>query len=272
MAALAAFGQVRCIDLEVGAGQIVQQHVEVGVEQIAPAPDQMREQRFLVIEQQIVTGIELVLFRQSEVRAQEIGHRTAAEPLPMQPPFATRRDQSVAGENLQDLVPPRPLPVRRQAIGPEPIELKLPPQLPGQPARAPLPRTTKLHLRQAKLNDGCIARDRLASIFRKQRQRPGTPRILVEHFDRLAPRCRLRGVDLAEIQNMPLHHPTVIETLVLDHVPVTVRLAVLPSLGASQKHDAANLSASCRAWESGRSSLQPFLAKIEVVALCKSDT
>src|ERR1700682_2070610 len=37
---------------------------------------------------------------------------------------------------------------------------------------------------------------------------------------------------------MPLHHPAIIETLVLDHVPVAVRLAVLPSLGASQKHDA----------------------------------
>jgi hypothetical protein len=48
-----------------------------------------------------------------------------------------------------------------------------------------------------------------------------------------------------------------------DHVPVVVRLAVLLSLGASQKHDAANLSASRRAWESGRSSLQPFLAETE---------
>jgi hypothetical protein len=42
---------------------------------------------------------------------------------------------------------------------------------------------------------------------------------------------------------MPLHHPAIIETLVLDHVPVAVRLAVLLSLGASQKHDAANLNA-----------------------------
>ena len=83
MASLAAFWQVRCGDLEVGAGQIVQQHVEVGVEQIAPAPDQMREQRFLVLEQQIVAGIKLVLFRQSEVRTQKIGHRAVAEPLPV---------------------------------------------------------------------------------------------------------------------------------------------------------------------------------------------
>jgi hypothetical protein len=58
----------------------------------------------------------------------------------------------------------------------------------------------------------------------------------------------LRGVDLTEVQHMPLHHPAVIKTLVLDDVPVAVRLAVLLSLGASQKHDATNLFAISRAW------------------------
>jgi hypothetical protein len=115
-------------------------------------------------------------------------------------------------------------------------------------------------------------RSHLASILREQRQRPGTTRILVEHLNRLAPGRRLRGVDLAEIQHMPLHHPAVIETLILNDVPVVVRLAVVPSLGASQKHDAANLSASRRAWESGRSSLQPFLAENKDLARCKSIT
>src|SRR5450631_2389002 len=174
----------------------------------------------------------------------------------MQPPLAAWRDQPIGRQHLQDLIPPRSFPARRQPISPESIKLKLLPQLPGQPAGAPLPRTTKPHLGQAKLNDGCIACDRLASILRKQRQRSRTAGVLVEHFDRLAPRRRLRGVDLAEIQHMPLYHPSAIETLVLDDVPVVVRLAVLLSLRAPQKHDAANLSASRPAWESGRSSLQ----------------
>jgi hypothetical protein len=265
--AFSAFRQVRCVDLEVGAGQIVQQHVEVGVEQIAPAPDQMREQRFLMRQQEIVAGIELVLFRKSEVRTQEIGHCAVAEPLAMQSPLAARRDQPIGRQHLQDLIPPRSLPARRQPIDPEPIELKLLPQLPGQPAGAPLPRSTKLHLGHAKLHHRRVAGDHLASIFRKQRQRPHTAGVLVEHLDRLAPRRRLRGVDLAEIQHMSLHHSAAVETLVLDHVPVVVRLAVLLSLGASQKHDAANLSAPCRAWESGRSSLQPFLTEIEDLTL-----
>jgi hypothetical protein len=113
MTALGPFGQVRGIDLEIGAGQIIKQHVEIGVEQIAPAPDQMREQRFLMLQQQVVTGIKLVLFRKAEVRPQQIGHRAVAEPLAMQPPFAARRDQPVSRENLQNLVPARLLPARR---------------------------------------------------------------------------------------------------------------------------------------------------------------
>ena len=151
----------------------------------------MREQRLFVCQQQIVAGIKLVFFRQAKIGTEQIGHRAVAEPFAMQSPLAARRNQPVGREHLQDLIPPRSFPARRQPIGPEPIKLKLLPQLPGQPAGAPLPRTTKLHLRQAKLNDGCIARDRLASILRKQRQRPGTAGIHVEHLDRLAPRCRL---------------------------------------------------------------------------------
>jgi hypothetical protein len=51
-----------------------------------------------------------------------------------------------------------------------------------------------------------------------------------------------------------------------------VRLAVLLPLGASQKHDATNLSAPRHAWESGRSSLQPFLAEIEDLSRATSMT
>src|SRR3981081_4586556 len=80
------------------------------------------------------------------------------------------------------------------------------------------------------------------------------------------------GVDLAQIQHVPLHHSAIIETPVLDDVPVAVRLAVFLSLVSPQKHDAANLCTSSRVWESGRSTLQPFSAKTESASLCKSIT
>ena len=51
---------LRRIGLEIGAGQIIEQDLEAQVEQIAPAPDQVIEQRLFVLEQKIVTAIELV--------------------------------------------------------------------------------------------------------------------------------------------------------------------------------------------------------------------
>ena len=207
----------------------------------------MREQRLFVRQQQVMAGVELVRLGQAEVGPEQIGHGTVAEPLAMQPPLAARRDQPIGDQHLQDLIPACLLSARRQAIGPEPIELQLLPQLPGQPAGAPLARPAKPHLRQAKLNDRRVGCDRRAAILGEQRQRSGTAGVVVEHLDRLAPRRSLRGVDLAEIQHVTLHDAAAVETLVLDDAPVAVRLAVLLSLGASQKHDAANLSASRRA-------------------------
>src|SRR3982074_1892785 len=55
---------------EIGAGQIVEQHIEADVEQVAPAPDQMIEQGLLVFEQPVVTAIQLVDFGQPEVFAE----------------------------------------------------------------------------------------------------------------------------------------------------------------------------------------------------------
>ena len=38
VATFVALGQIRGVDLEISAGQIVEQHVEIGVEKIAPSP------------------------------------------------------------------------------------------------------------------------------------------------------------------------------------------------------------------------------------------
>src|SRR5271163_188537 len=42
-------------------------------------------------------------------------------------------NQPVGDQDLQNVVPARSLPARRQALGPEPIELQVSPQPPGQP-------------------------------------------------------------------------------------------------------------------------------------------
>ena len=78
-----------------------------------------------------------------------------------------------------------------------------------------------------------IVRHGLATILGKQGQRLGAARLRVENLDRLAPGLRLGRIDLAQIQDVPLHHPATVETLVLDDAPIEVCLAVLPSFDSS---------------------------------------
>ena len=58
-AALVAFRKRR-IRLEIGARQIVEQHVVADVKQIAPPSHQMVEDRLLVRQQPVVTAVQLV--------------------------------------------------------------------------------------------------------------------------------------------------------------------------------------------------------------------
>ena len=262
VAALVALGHVRGVDLEIGAGQIVEQHVEADVEQIAPARHQMREQIRFVRQQKIMTGVKLVRLGQTEIRTEQIGHGAAAEPVTVQFPLAARRDQPVRHQHLQDLIPPRALAVDRQTLGPEAIQLQLFPQLPGQPACTPLPWSAQPHLRQAKLHGRTVGRHRGTAILGKQRQRPRMSGFLVENLDGLAPRGRLGWADLTQIQNVALHHPAALQALVLDDAPIAVRLAILLSPGLPQKHDPASLAKRISPRERGRSSLQPFSAVV----------
>ena len=145
MASLVALWKRR-IGLEIGAGQIVEQHIEADVEQVAPAPDQMIEQGLLVFEQPVVTAIQLVDFGQPEVFTEQIGHGAALEPFAMQSPLAAWCQKPVGRQQQQHPVPPRTLAARRQPSAPETIELKLAPQAQRQPASAPLARPAQPQL------------------------------------------------------------------------------------------------------------------------------
>jgi len=50
----------RRVGLEVGARQVIQQHLEAHVEQIAPATRQMIKQRLLVLQEPSMTSVEQV--------------------------------------------------------------------------------------------------------------------------------------------------------------------------------------------------------------------
>src|SRR5208283_3787447 len=98
---------------------------------------------------------------------------------------------------LQDLVPSRALAARRQAIGPEGVQLQGLPQLPRQPTGAPLPRPTESHVRQAKLNDRLIRRGGDTAILGEQRHFQRASGVRIENLNGSAPlRSLSRGFAL----------------------------------------------------------------------------
>ena len=226
----------RRLGLEVGAGQVVQQHVEGGVEQIPPPPHKMIEHRLLVRQQPVVATVQFVTVRERCVRPQQIRQGAASVPLPMQSPFCPRCDQPVRHQHEQHLIPQRALAAGRKSFGPKAIKPKLLPQLQSQPARSPLSWPAQPQLRQLEPHDGSVRQHTFAAIFRKQRQGPRSVAAVFQHLDRLAPSQLLRGVDLPQIQHVPLNHPPATYALVLDKAPVAVLLPVLLANRRAQKH------------------------------------
>ena len=158
----------------------------------------------------------------------------------MQVPLATRRQQPVACQEQQHLVPACPLAARAEPLGPEPVERQLAPQVQRQPAPAPLPRPTQPQFVQLQPNNRDVRQHSLATVFREQRQAARRRRAFLEDGDRLAPSQFLRIVDLAQVQQRPLHHTAPAYPAILYDAPVTVLLAVLLALGVTEKHDAAH--------------------------------
>jgi len=60
--------------------------------------------------------------------------------------------------------------------------------------------------------------------------------LLVEDFQRLAPGRLLAAVDLAKVQDPPLHHAAGLQTAALFNAVVAVLLAILDPPMTAQKH------------------------------------
>src|SRR6202171_3232262 len=140
----------------------------------------MREQRLLVLEQQIVTGIELVFFRKAEVRTQQVGHRAVAEPLAVQPPFAAER--SVDSWREPAGYDPPAFPSGSAAGGRPRTDRVEAPATTARPAsRRPIAADAEDASRTGEAERRRHRRHRLTSILREQRQCPSTAGVLVEH-------------------------------------------------------------------------------------------
>ena len=227
--AMLRLGNLLAFAFDVGARQVVQQHVEARLKQLLPALPQMIEQRGLVLPDAVQTAIQAVLLRHREARAQQISHGALVKPLPVQTELAARRHQPAHHQQLQHLRPRHFLPPLAQTLFPKLAQPQLPPQFAPQPVVAKRPRPPQLHLLQLHLH--AVQRvGRKRPVLRKQTQARRPLLGFIKHLQRLAPRRLLTVVDLAQIQNPPLHHPARTQPPTLLHAPIAVLLAVLASL------------------------------------------
>src|ERR1700682_4179285 len=118
-------------------------------------------------------------------------------------------------------------------------------------------RVMQLHRIEPHLHPKAPGMIRYRTLGRKQRKLSMPPAPLVEPFDHPAPRRVLAVVDLAQIQNRTLHHPTARAAPAFDNAPITVLFAVLPPSCESQVHGPRGY-AETQTRKEGRSSLHAF--------------
>lgn len=160
----------RRIALEVRARQVVEQHLALRLEQLAPALPQVREQRLAMRREQVQATVELVLLRQREVLAQQVAHGARVIPLAVHAPLAARVDQPVSGQRGEQVRPTRALAAGRQPLPPEFVQAQQAPQLERQPAGAELARPPEPHRRHPHAHRLVLERRRQLAVIGKQRQ------------------------------------------------------------------------------------------------------
>jgi hypothetical protein len=225
------FGHVA---FKIGAGQVVEQHVECRAEQIAPAPAQMGEEFVLGFQQAVQAAIERVVLRNAFVHVEQVGAGSGGEPVPVQTPFAAGRKQPVKREQTQDFLPVRAFAAATQTRSEEGVELEVAPELIAQPARAPGAGTGELELGELHLHGGRVRRGRSA-VGGKERTLAGLAVLFIEDGNGLLPGGALGIVDLAQVEDVPLHHAAP-DAAALDDRPGARLLAVLFARAAFEKH------------------------------------
>jgi len=97
---VAVFGLGRLLHLafEISAGQIVEQQIVSGAEEVFPAGLQVREERGAMRVKAVQTFVEAILGGQGEVLVEQLIHRAGKKPVAMQMPLAARADPLAHGQ------------------------------------------------------------------------------------------------------------------------------------------------------------------------------
>ena len=229
----------RRITFKIGAGQIVKQDFVFCLEEVAPASGEVVEEGAFMGQEFVVAGVEAVGIGQGEVAAQQVGDGAVVKPMPVQPPLGAGVDQAIERQGLQHQIPAGPLAPLRQMFAPEGVQAELLPEFASQPAGPPLAGAAQGHgaepeadHRQGVVRAGCRGQ-----IVRKERHLLRCGIVLAEKIDGLAPGRFLTAIEFPEVKHMPLEHPAVVQTPVLDHTPVEVFFAIFATFGATQEHD-----------------------------------
>ena len=219
----------RRIAFKIRAGQIVEQHLELRVEEVAPARGEMSKERRLVRHELVMAFVKAMDFRERKVPTEQVRDGRVLKPMPVQPPLAPRIDEPVEHEGLQDLIPARALAAGRKFITPELAEAKLLPQLAAQPACAPLARTAQGHLRQPHAHDRKLldAHGGRGVLLGKERDLLRRVVVLAEELDGLAPGRFLHAIEFTQVKNVPLDDALVGQPPVFDDTPIEMLFAIL---------------------------------------------
>ena len=113
------------ITFKIRAGQIVEEHLELRVEEVAPARGEMSKERRLMRHEFVMARVEAMDLRERKISAEQIGDGRVLKPRPVQPPLRTRIDEPVKHEGLQDLIPTRALATGSEFVAPKPAEAEL---------------------------------------------------------------------------------------------------------------------------------------------------
>jgi hypothetical protein len=257
VAAFVAVGKGRTA-LEVSAGQIVEEHVEGGTEEIFPAGLQESEQVGLVGEQAVQAAIGIVLGDEGKIFAEQIAQRGAQKPFAMQAPFAARIDEPISGEDLEEVIPGSAFAAGRQAAAPEVAEVKEIPKLERQPAGAPLARTAKGELTQAQWHAVVGDGGGHGPIVGKEGEGLGLLRDRIEGGEGAGPGGVLGIVDLAQVEEWAVEDAPVGDAAFFHERPVTVFFAVFAARVAFEIHAGPSVAAARGGWEWGRSAPRRF--------------
>ena len=246
------------IDLEVGAGEVVEQDVVSGAEESRPAILEVGEEFFPMLQKSIVTAVEGVFGGDAEVVIEEVGHGAAVEPGTVETPLAAGFQQSVGDEGFEDFEPGCAFLGVGQERLPEGVEVEAVPEFQGEPAAAPLAWAGEFDVGETQPEGGMFEQGIGRAVFRKKMNLADLL-AFIDSFDGAGPTCAVAVVDLAEIEQGFLDGTTTGDAAVFDDTPVAVLFAVFESFVGAQEHKLAPridlLNPVCR-W--GGSPPQPF--------------